>query len=249
MADKLELNGEIASAVGFAAVAWPLGGRAGYVNEDGDPSGLVSRQHACGWGGRQIRVRKAGEGFSGGDARLIRRCRSCITRLAKALDPSICPFAGRAHVEPSANDEVYSAIVEGERQQDPDRKGVAAVVDVDSVNGFQRGRALRGTRNLLKVSAPPRGRAGKVPLWTPTLPRPHRGSRSRIARARRGDRETRRPALRLRPPPVPRRRSDHRVAGSGCSRPRARWARGPHADRRAVSRSRRASVPGSRCGG
>ena len=50
--------------------------------------------------------------------------------------PRYLSFAGRAHVDPSANDEVYAAIVQGERDQDPDRNGVAVTVDVDSVNGF-----------------------------------------------------------------------------------------------------------------
>ena len=48
-------------------------------------------------------------------------------------------FRGRAHVEPSANDAVYAAMIEGERQQDPDRRGVAVVIDVDSVRGVGAG--------------------------------------------------------------------------------------------------------------
>jgi hypothetical protein len=41
----------------------------------------------------------------------------------------------RARVAPDLDDEVYGAIIEPERQQDPDRNGVAVVVDVDSVVG------------------------------------------------------------------------------------------------------------------
>ena len=52
---------------------------------------------------------------------------------------------GRARVAPELDQEVYDAIVERERQQDPERQGVAVLVDVDSVTGagengfFQQG--------------------------------------------------------------------------------------------------------------
>jgi hypothetical protein len=42
---------------------------------------------------------------------------------------------GRARVAPEASDAVYAGMIEGERGQDPERKGVAVVVDVDSVIG------------------------------------------------------------------------------------------------------------------
>ena len=43
---------------------------------------------------------------------------------------------GRARVEPSANDDVYANMIDGEKAQDPERKGVAVIIDVESVNGF-----------------------------------------------------------------------------------------------------------------
>ena len=46
-------------------------------------------------------------------------------------------FRGRAHVDPSENDAVYAGAPEGERQQDPDRKGVAVIIDVERVQGFR----------------------------------------------------------------------------------------------------------------
>ena len=54
---------------------------------------------------------------------------------------------GRARVAGELDHEVYGAIVEPERQQDPDRNGVAVIIDVDSVAGatangfFQQARA------------------------------------------------------------------------------------------------------------
>jgi len=43
---------------------------------------------------------------------------------------------GRARVDASANDEVYNAIIPSERNHDPEKKGVAVIVDVHKVSGF-----------------------------------------------------------------------------------------------------------------
>lgn len=43
---------------------------------------------------------------------------------------------GRARVDASLDDVVYAAIPEVERERDADRRGVAVIVDVDSVVGF-----------------------------------------------------------------------------------------------------------------
>lgn len=43
---------------------------------------------------------------------------------------------GKAHVDSNLNDEVYGAILPGEREHDPDKKGVAVVVEVGTLTGF-----------------------------------------------------------------------------------------------------------------
>ena len=43
---------------------------------------------------------------------------------------------GRASLRPELDDEVYQAIVEPERAPDPEKKGIAAVIEVDAVRGF-----------------------------------------------------------------------------------------------------------------
>jgi hypothetical protein len=50
--------------------------------------------------------------------------------------PKLLTFQGRARVDPSVNDVVYANMIDGEKAQDPERKGVAVVIDVDSMNGF-----------------------------------------------------------------------------------------------------------------
>jgi hypothetical protein len=54
---------------------------------------------------------------------------------------------GRAHAAPEVNDQVWDTMIDGERQLDPERNGVAVVIEVDSVAGagaggfFQQARA------------------------------------------------------------------------------------------------------------
>jgi hypothetical protein len=63
---------------------------------------------------------------------LPRRSRSvpaCTSSISAAL-------TDRARVDESANDAVYAAIVEPEQNQDTERKGVAVIVDIESVDGF-----------------------------------------------------------------------------------------------------------------
>lgn len=57
-------------------------------------------------------------------------------------------FRGRARVDDSdaVRDHVYEHSHEFERNQDPDRKGVAVIIDLDSVNGFFGGARLQMRR-------------------------------------------------------------------------------------------------------
>jgi len=57
-------------------------------------------------------------------------------------------FRGRARVDESdaVRDKVYSSAHEFEQGQDPDRKGVAVIVDLDSVDGFFGGARLQMKR-------------------------------------------------------------------------------------------------------
>jgi len=54
-------------------------------------------------------------------------------------------FGGRARIDESetVRDKVYAAAHEFERSQDPDRRGKALVIDLDSVDGFFGGAALQ----------------------------------------------------------------------------------------------------------
>jgi len=53
--------------------------------------------------------------------------------------PMFLSIEGRARVAPEINDEVWAAMIEGERKQDPERNGVAVLIEVETVAGAGAG--------------------------------------------------------------------------------------------------------------
>ncbi len=49
--------------------------------------------------------------------------------------PAYLSIRGRIRVAPELNDAVYAGMIEAERGQDPDRRGIALAIDVDLVEG------------------------------------------------------------------------------------------------------------------
>jgi hypothetical protein len=135
MADKLDLTGEIAEAIDGAA----LRGKTaviGYAGDDGYV-GLSFRGSLQVHGPTQLAFwsRKA----EGGVVAAIAddpKVSVLYYGGAEGPGPLFLTFRGLAHVDPAADDAVYAAMIEGERGQDPDRAGVAVVIDVESVQGF-----------------------------------------------------------------------------------------------------------------
>ena len=57
--------------------------------------------------------------------------------LAFDMDPfTLLFFNGRARLDPSQNDAVWEKIPQGERDLDPERKGGAIIIDLDSIKGL-----------------------------------------------------------------------------------------------------------------
>ena len=144
MPDALELTGEIAEAVdGALERGHPL--VVGYVDDSGYP--VVSFRGSTHVHGPQqlaICVRKADDGF----AKAVTE-RPQVTLLYYDRDgpgPFYVSFRGRARVDPAADEDVYANTVERERQLDPDRIGVAVIIDVDSVRGAGPGGAFHQER-------------------------------------------------------------------------------------------------------
>jgi Pyridoxamine 5'-phosphate oxidase len=133
MPDPVNLTGEIAAAIDGAALRGHTLALA-YVRDDGSPSVSFrgsTRLHSP----TQLAIwaRKRDSGL--------------VTALADRPRVSLVFFEmdgpgarylaieGRARVASELDQEVYEAIVEPERQQDPERHGVAVLIDVDSVAG------------------------------------------------------------------------------------------------------------------
>ena len=134
MADELDLSGEISEAIDGAA----LRGKTavlGYVDSDGYAA-LSYRGSLQVHSATQLafwsRTREGGvvDGIAANPKVSI-----LYFGGGKGPGPRFLSFRGLAHVEPDADDAVYQSMLEGERDQDPDRRGVAVVIEVESVRG------------------------------------------------------------------------------------------------------------------
>jgi hypothetical protein len=133
MADAIDLTGDIQAAIdGSLLRGAPV--VVGYVDGEGKPS-LSYRGSAQVYSKDQLAVwaRNPDDGF----VKEITN-KPDVALLFLALDgtsPRFLSIRGRARLDPSANETVYTSMVPGEQERDPDRKGVAVLIDVDSVIG------------------------------------------------------------------------------------------------------------------
>jgi Pyridoxamine 5'-phosphate oxidase len=131
MSDPVSLTGELADAINGAALRdHPIA--VAFVRDDGSPSvsfrGGIYVHSPTELG---IWVRKRDSGLA---VAITERPRLSLV-FYETDGPGVRYLAieGRARVAPDLNEEVYSSIVEREQQADAERKGVALIVDVDSV--------------------------------------------------------------------------------------------------------------------
>jgi hypothetical protein len=133
MSEKLDLTGDIAAAIDGAA----LRGNTvvvGYVDDDGYAS-MSFRGSTQVYGPDQIAIwsRTTDSGLPA-----VVSERPKVSLLYFSPDGPGAHYLsifGRARVDPSANERVYADMLELERDRDPEAKGVAVIIDVDSVKG------------------------------------------------------------------------------------------------------------------
>ena len=133
MPDPVNLTGEIAAAIDGAVLrGHPLA--VSFVRDDGSPSvSFRGGMYVRGANQLAIWVRKRDSGLA---AAIVERPRVSLVFLEReGPGARYLAIEGRARLAPELDQEVYDAIVEPERQQDPERQGVAVLVDVDSVTG------------------------------------------------------------------------------------------------------------------
>ena len=133
MPDPVNPTGEIATAIDGAALrGHPLA--VAFVRDDASPS-VTFRGGTYVYSPTQLAiwVRKRDSGLATAIAERPRVSLAFVE--AEGPGAHYLAIQGRARVAPELDQEVYDAIVEPERQQDPERQGVAVLVDVDSVTG------------------------------------------------------------------------------------------------------------------
>lgn len=145
MPDPVSLTGEIAAAIDGAVLRGHQLALA-FVRDDGSPSvSFRGSTYVRSSTELAIWARKRDSGLVAAI-----RDRPRVSLVFFEMDgpgARYLAIEGRARVAAELDDEVYGAIVESERQQDPDRNGVAVIIDVDSVAGanangyFQQARA------------------------------------------------------------------------------------------------------------
>ncbi len=133
MSDPVNLTGELVSAIDGAALRGHLVAVA-FVLDDGSPSvSFRGSTYVRNSTELAIWVRKRDSGLA---VAIAERPRVSLAFFEKdGPGARYLAIEGRARVAPELDQEVYDAIIEGERQQDPERKGVAVIIEVDSVAG------------------------------------------------------------------------------------------------------------------
>ncbi|HEY4825219.1 MAG TPA: hypothetical protein VIH85_00550 [Solirubrobacteraceae bacterium] len=134
MPDSVDLGGPVREALDGAVLRGHPPALA-YVREDGSPAATFrgstyvrSPKELAIW------VRKRDDGF----AKAITKESRVSLVYADFGGPGVRYVAieGRASARPELNDEIYQAIVQPEREQDPEKNGIAVVIEVYSVRGF-----------------------------------------------------------------------------------------------------------------
>ena len=128
----LEISDHVAQAVnGAYAAGRPI--VISYVNADGYPS-LSTRGSIHVHGPDQLALWARNP--EGGLQKAIATDPK-VGLIAFNTDPfTLLFFTGRARVDTSQNDAVWEKIPDGEKGQDPERKGSAVIIDLDSIKGL-----------------------------------------------------------------------------------------------------------------
>lgn len=83
------------------------------------------------------RSSRSGRNAEGGLQKAIASGNNKVGLIAFNMDPfTLLFFTGRARLDPSQNDTVWENIPDGEKGQDPERKGGAIIIELDSIKGL-----------------------------------------------------------------------------------------------------------------
>jgi hypothetical protein len=129
----LEISEHVAQAVnGAYGAGKPV--VLSYVNSDGYPS-LSTRGSTHVHGPQELAI--WGRNPDGGLQKAIASGNNKVGLIAFNMDPfTLLFFSGRARLDASQNDAVWEKIPDGEKGQDPERKGGAIIIELDTLKGL-----------------------------------------------------------------------------------------------------------------
>jgi Pyridoxamine 5'-phosphate oxidase len=115
-----------------------------YVGDDGAPH-VSFRGSTQVFGADQLAIWVRNP--NGGLVKAVQHQPQVALLYGSADPPRLFTFEGRARIDASANDIVYANSPKGERDYDPEKKGVAMIIDLDVITGFGASGPVRMTRS------------------------------------------------------------------------------------------------------
>lgn len=130
----IDLTGDIQNVIDGALERAGRAPAIGYIDQDGYPA--VSHRgstHVISPTQLAIWTRNPNDGLATG---IAANPKVTVAFFDPAGNPLMLSMRGSARVDASRNDEVYAGIGGAEQGYDPDKGGVAVIIDVETVRGF-----------------------------------------------------------------------------------------------------------------
>lgn len=131
---SIDLTGPIQNVIDGALERAGRAPAIGYIDQDGYPA--VSHRgstHVISPTQLAIWTRNPNDGLATG---IAANPKVTVAFFDPAGNPLMLSMRGSARVDASRNDEVYAGIGAAEQGYDPDKGGVAVIIDVETVRGF-----------------------------------------------------------------------------------------------------------------
>lgn len=131
---SIDLTGDIQNVIDGALERAGRAPAIGYIDQDGYPA--VSHRgstHVISPTQLAIWTRNPNDGLATG---IAANPKVTVAFFDPAGNPLMLSMRGSAKVDAARNDEVYAGIGGAEQGYDPDRNGVAVIIDVETVRGF-----------------------------------------------------------------------------------------------------------------
>lgn len=130
----IDLTGPIQNVIDGALERAGRAPAIGYIDQDGYPA-VSHRGSTHVISPRQLAIwtRNPNDGLATGVAA---NPKVTVAFFDPAGNPLMLSMRGSARVDASRNDEVFAGIGAAEQGYDPDRNGVAVIIDVETVRGF-----------------------------------------------------------------------------------------------------------------